>query len=297
MSGGTIYGDWGSTRLRLWRGGLEGERLSGPGIVGLTEPAAQVLAKAIAPWLAHRPQRIILCGMAGARGGLHEAPYAECPADTAAWGRRTVETVCAGVPVLIAAGLACRDENGRSDVMRGEETQVFGVLRLRPELARGACSIVHPGTHGKWIRLDEGRIGSFRTFPTGEMFALLQRSSLAGKPDSAGSGSEDEGFEEGVALARSDTGLLGSLFHTRAGQVRDGRGGTWAAGYLSGLLLGNEVAEMRRVGQLPERTLLIGEPALVARYARALDRFGVAVETAEGDDCVLAGLEMLDADG
>jgi 2-dehydro-3-deoxygalactonokinase len=201
------------------------------------------------------------------------------------------------VPVRIAAGLACRDDRGRADVMRGEETQVFGALRRRPELARGACSIVHPGTHGKWIRLENGRIQDFRTFPTGELFALLQRSSMAGKVDSPGTGSEEEGFDDGVTLALADPGLLGSLFHARAGQVREDRSGAWARGYVSGLLLGTEAAEQRRASQLPAHAVVIGDPALVDRYVRTLGRFGVAVDTADGDDCVLAGLEMIDADG
>src|SRR5687768_3299565 len=134
----SVYGDWGSTHLRLWRAqaGKIVDQRRGPGIVGLERPAADVLREAVAPWRLDSGERIILCGMAGARGGLHEVAYVACPADTFAWRKEASDLTLGSNPLRIAAGLACR-EDGRPDVMRGEETQVFGALRLRPDLASG----------------------------------------------------------------------------------------------------------------------------------------------------------------
>src|SRR5690606_28075724 len=59
-----VIGDWGGTRLRLWRlsGGEVTGRREGPGVLAVSDHA-EVLAKALGDW---RAKRIVLCGMAGA---------------------------------------------------------------------------------------------------------------------------------------------------------------------------------------------------------------------------------------
>ena len=299
MSNWRIWGDWGTTRLRLWRveDGKPVDFREGAGIGQLVDTPEDTLRQALAPWLTGAaPGRIVLCGMVGARNGLHEAGYADCPADAASWRRSAAITALDGISLRIGAGVACRGADGRPDVMRGEETQLFGAIRRDPALARGSHVAVMPGTHSKWVAFEEGRIASFRTFLTGELFALLQGSSLL----SAGrEGTADEigdGFGHGLARAQADGGVLGGAFETRAAQLRDGHSAAWAADFLSGLLLGCELAEMRRLGGLPAAVTVIGGAALVQRYARALAAFHVSATLLDGDECALAGLELLDAD-
>lgn len=295
MSGWRILGDWGSSRLRLWRvrdGAVE-DRLTGPGIVNLACAPSAALREAIAPWLGpEAPERITLSGMAGARGGLHEAPYAGCPLTVAAWKEAGVRLNLDGIAVRIAAGCA----DGCEDVMRGEETQLFGALRLRPELGRASQVVVLPGTHCKWVWLEEGAIRSFRTFPTGELFALLQSSSLLSAGGDAASADDGAGFAEGIAQAQRSPGVLGKLFTARAAQLRRGRSQTWAKAYLSGLLIAGEVAEMRAAGPLPQRVVVIGDAALASRYETVLAASGIAGEVLDGETCALAGLRLLDHD-
>lgn len=293
MSGARILGDWGSTRLRLWllRGGTVVDRRDGPGIVGLAQAPADALLAAIAPWRAQeRIERITLCGMAGARGGLHEAPYAECPVTPADWRRAAVRFTFDRIPIRIAAGCA----DAATDVMRGEETQAFGAFALRPELAEGDEWLILPGTHSKWLSARDGTILSLRTFFTGELFALLQGSSLL----AAGAGADDGegGFRAGVARAGDSPGLLGTLFAARAAQLRQGRSPSWAQEFLSGLLIGTEVAEMRAAATLPRAVTLIGDVALTERYRQALEGFGIVCAVLDGEACALAGLGLLDAD-
>lgn len=298
MSDYAIYGDWGTTRLRLWRieHGAVAQSREGPGIGQLDASPGEVLRAAIAPWTAIRPpERIVLCGMVGARNGLHEVAYADCPVDALAWRKTATELTFDGVPLRIMAGVACRDAD-RPDVMRGEETQVFGAIRLDPVLGEGRHVAVLPGTHSKWVMLEDGRIASFRTFLTGELYTLLQGSSLLATGSATGAGSADEAFAAGLARADQDGGPLGSLFEARAAQLRDGRGADWARGFISGLLLGSELAEMRRHAPLPTRVTVIGGADLAARYAQALAHFGVEADLLNGDACALAGLELSDAD-
>jgi 2-dehydro-3-deoxygalactonokinase len=296
---GTILGDWGSSRLRLWRlnDGKLCDRREGPGIVGLPQSPAVVLANLLAPWLEQGDvQQIILCGMVGARGGLNEVGYVDCPATLGNWCSGAAALAFNGIPLRIAAGLASRSEAGVPDVMRGEETQVFGAIALRPELGQGRQRVVLPGTHSKWIDLEDGQITGFRTFLTGELFGLLTRSSLLAAGASEVPGDEAAGFADGIARAQGAAGMLGSLFEARAAQLRDGRSVSWARGYLSGLVIGTEMAEMLAAEPNVGELTIIGDPELTARYGMALDAYGGTVFRSDGDDCVIAGLRLLDAD-
>ncbi|MEJ5979253.1 2-dehydro-3-deoxygalactonokinase [Novosphingobium sp. PS1R-30] len=299
MTAWQIHGDWGTTRMRLWlvEDGVVRERCEGPGIGQLTVSPAEALRHAIAPWRRETPPaRIVLCGMAGARSGLREAPYVSCPADEAAWRRSALAADLDGIPVVIGAGLASEDEFARPDVMRGEEAQVFGAIALNPELGTGTHFMVLPGTHSKWVMVEHGRVVWFRTFLTGELFDLLSRSSLLAAGGEPSARDFEPGFEAGLARSSAGPALIGQLFEARAAQLREGRSGAWASGFLSGLLIGNEIAEMRGSAPLPRKMTVVGGAGLGERYVRALARFDSHAITMAGDACALAGLELLDAD-
>jgi 2-dehydro-3-deoxygalactonokinase len=239
-----------------------------------------------------------LCGMAGARGALHEAGYVVCPAGVDDWKNGAAQAMFGAGTLRIAAGLACRSSTGRADVLRGEETQMFGAIALNPALGQGRHHVILPGTHSKWIELEDSRITGFRTFLTGELFALLQRSSLLAAPRMrvAAAQSESAGFAAGIARAQGGSGILGNLFEARAAQLLDGRSPEWAEGFISGLVIGSEVSEMLRTNPPPGAVTIIGDPQLAARYEAALDACGRTSQCGDGDACVLAGLRLLDAD-
>ncbi|WP_311268556.1 2-dehydro-3-deoxygalactonokinase [Sphingobium sp. WCS2017Hpa-17] len=293
MTGFAVIGDWGTSRLRLFRveEGAIVARRDGPGIGVVGRGAAGAFAETIAPWMADgAPDSITLCGMVGARDGWMEAPYADCPANVDDWRGVAVRFDWQGVPLSIMAGLACEDADGIPDVMRGEETQIFGALVRDPSLAVGRHLIVLPGTHNKWSLVEDGRIVAFRTMPTGELFALLRdRSTLGPKVEMADTAEEAVGFAEGLARA-GDAKLLQSLFAARTMRLRSGRSADWALGYLSGLLIGCEIAEIMTTLSGADGAVLIGDKRLSARYAQALDARGIASRALDGDGCALAGL-------
>ena len=228
--------------------------------------------------------------MAGARNGLHEAAYAECPASAEDWRDTAARLHLEGIAVTIAAG--CADGH---DIMRGEETQVFGALRQEPAIAKGRQMFVLPGTHSKWVSTRDGRITGLRSFMTGELYSLLRRSSLFAVSDDGSDTDDRAGFDAGLDLARQSSGVLGDLFQARVAQLRAKRSADWARGLLSGLLIGGEVAEMKTADILPAHVTIIGESALALRYVEALAAFGITAIMRQADTCVLAGLELLDA--
>jgi len=259
------------------------ERREGPGIAEAGDPA-KALAEVVDDWNA---KRIVLCGMAGARNGFHEAPYVSCPAGAADWRSRVAVCDWRETAVAIAPGFITSDD--RFDVMRGEETQIFGAMVQNPRLATGRQCVVLPGTHSKWVRLSEGRIESFRTFMTGELFDLLQRSSLFAAGGADAEADQKSGFEHGLDREGPVSSLL---FEARSGQLVGGKSAGWASGFVSGVLIGAEVAAME-----PEKNVtILAEPALAARYSRALGRRGLLPACLDAEECTIAGLRLLDAD-
>ncbi|MCJ2182786.1 2-dehydro-3-deoxygalactonokinase [Novosphingobium sp. 1949] len=288
MSGARVLGDWGTTNLRLYRveGGVVTARQDGPG--ALCAVPAQVLAERLAVWQAQGPiDDVVLCGMAGARGALVDAGYVACPADRDAWLARPSRTRVGGLDVTVLAGVCAHAEGGVPDVMRGEEAQIFGAMALEGDLAVGRHLIVLPGTHCKWVEVNDGVLQGFRTYPTGELFALLTSQSTLLGPDTPGEGVFEEGFARG--LSRSGEALSGALFEARAARLLDARSREWSRGYISGLLIGTEVAAE---AGLSASVVLIGDKGIVDLYETALTRATAMVRRIDGEAAALAGLAL-----
>ena len=169
--------DWGTSSLRGARldaaGAVVEERSFGRGI--LTVPAGGFSAlfdELFGDWLNAPDALALIAGMAGSRQGWVEAPYCACPAGLDEVAAR-LAWIEAG-RIALVPGLSC-ERAGVPDVMRGEETQVFGALRL---LGVDRGTLVLPGTHSKWVRVEAGRIVEFATLMTGEFYALLRRHSI-----------------------------------------------------------------------------------------------------------------------
>lgn len=275
--------DWGSSNLRVFRmgeGGVVLERRADPRGATVLAPGAfaDVLTEVAADWLAE-DLPVVVCGMAGGRGRWLEAPYAPCPAGIADVANYAVRPVDAP-EVRILPGVAVWRDSRLADVMRGEETQLFG-------LDGGFDRVVAPGTHSKWAWLDGGRITDFSTAMTGEMFAALS----AGPSFQGGTpGTNMESFEAGVARGLEDGPLGEALFSARVGMLAGRLPTEGLQDYLSGVLIGAEIAGEMRDGS-PGRVAILGAPALAERYQTALAMAGVEdVVVADADAATATGL-------
>ena len=295
-----VLGDWGTSRLRLFL--LENDVVTdtreGPGIGVLTGTVAATLTTTIAPWLdADQPLEVLLSGMVGSRNGLLEVPYATAPVDISTWGQAAARTQLHGMNITIATGLRTGEQDGAADVMRGEETQIFGAMQIDASLATGSHLLVLPGTHCKWVFVDGGRIARFRTALTGEVYALLREHSTllrAGRLDGDVAADTAEGFDAGMKRSMHLTeGLLAALFETRTAQLLDQRSRAWGSGFLSALLIGYEVAALSPTYSAAAGVSIIGDQALAAAYARVFENRGTKARLMNGTDCAIAGLRRL----
>ncbi len=281
--------DWGTTQLRAWALAAGGEVLHraasarGMGSLAVDQFEAALL-ELIDGWLtADRVTEVVACGMVGARQGWREAPYAEVPCAPQAIARVIRPEVSdARMRVSIIPGLCQRSP---ADVMRGEETQIAGLLAEWPDYHGVVCL---PGTHSKWAEVRGGQVLGFQTFMTGELFALLSGQSVLRHGMQGDQLLDLPAFDAGLRAA-SERPLLGALFGLRAESLLEGLAPAAARSRLSGLLIGQELAG------LPERwqglpVCVIGDGEAAERYRHALATLSIAAQTLGAEQVTLAGL-------
>lgn len=284
-----IAADWGTSNLRAWAMDAGGRVLaaaaSARGMGGLAregfEPA---LLELVGGWIGPGRTEVVICGMAGARQGWAEASYAPVPCAplTAA---RAVRAPAADprLSVRILPGLSQRRP---ADVMRGEETQIAGALAAEPDFD-GVMLL--PGTHTKWAHVTGGEVVSFRTFMTGELFALLAERSVL-RHSVGAEGWDEAAFAEALedGLAKPEA-VAARLFSLRAEALLEGLAPEVARARLSGLLLGLELAAAKP-WWLGRRVLATGSAAQTRAYGAALARMGGGAERREAEAATLDGL-------
>ena len=279
---GFIAVDWGTTNRRAYL--IEGGRCvdefeDGQGILSVGDGEFEAAVEQVRGRLGQRP--MLLAGMIGSNRGWIEAPYAHCPAGAEELARGLVWSPDRNSAIVPGVAFSA----GRADVMRGEEVQVLGAV-ASGEIPHD-CLVCHPGTHNKWIVVRGGRIESFRTVMTGELFNLLKDRSILS--DLLQQDAEPgEPFAAGVRSGLSGAGLNSELFGARARFLLGGLERVDAASFISGLLIGEDV----RIG-LADRpdlpVVVMGRPELTELYSAALGLAGVNSEQQDGEQAFIAG--------
>lgn len=299
---GLIALDWGTSALRAFRMDAHGSVLetrhrpwgimtlpaAAPGMPD-TQPGTafeRALQDTCGDWLAAAPGvPLLACGMVGSAQGWREAKYLPTPTSLNELARGlTLVARRDGPPLHIVPGLL--QKGPLPNVMRGEETQVLGVLAGLPDraLADDASVLIGlPGTHSKWVIARRDSIERFHTFMTGEVFAALRGHTILGKTMQPAAAPDDAAFARGLEVARSSDaalGLLSHIFSTRTLGLTGALAPTAQADYLSGLLIGHEVASLIHAqpqgSATPQALVLCGEPDLCRRYTIALQTYGLA---------------------
>jgi 2-dehydro-3-deoxygalactonokinase len=284
---GFIAVDWGTTNRRAYRidgsGKCAGEFEDGTGALSVPEGGFPRAIAEIRKHLGDDP--MLLAGMVGSNRGWVEAPYVPCPTGLEDLAQRLVWP---GEREAIVPGVSYAGDD-RADVMRGEEVQLLGAV------AAGSVDptalVCHPGTHNKWSLLRRGRIESFRTVMTGELFNLLKEHSILADLLSTEVALNDA-FRNGVRQGLDDAALPAELFAVRARVLLGQAQKTDAASYTSGLLIGTDV----RIGlsnPTAAQIVVMGRPELTKLYAAALAEANRETIELDGERCFLAGASRI----
>jgi 2-dehydro-3-deoxygalactonokinase len=233
--------------------------------------------------------------MVGSSFGWAQAPYVTCPARP-----EQVAAACVALrdrAVHIVPGLSCRNRLDAPDVLRGEETQMLGAMALDPALARGRHLLCLPGTPTKWAVLDDGAVREFLTGVAGELFAVVRDHSVLVKDSSVQPVHDAKTFERALAHVReSHPGtLIHQMFECRSRRLNGELAPEAAESYLSGLLIGSDVAGALALltGLESQPVRIIGSPDLTRLYGDALAAHARKCVTMDGDAAAVTGLARL----
>ncbi|WP_435946455.1 2-dehydro-3-deoxygalactonokinase [Dryocola sp. BD586] len=279
MSGSYIAIDWGSTHLRAWlyRDGQCVDSLQLPyGVSRLVgQTARETFDKYIEPWRVREAMPVVMAGMIGSDAGWRPVPYLACPASLHELSARLYEVA---PQVWIVPGLKTA-----RNVMRGEETQLLGAMRLAP----AACYVL-PGTHSKCVRVTDGAVSAFSTAMTGELHHVLLNHSLIGKglPEQR---DDSVAFQAGLQRGLDSPAFVNKLFEARASRVLGELAPESVSDWLSGLLIGAEVAAIESV----KSVTLVGGEALCRRYRQAFEKAGISAEEIAGDAAFQQGIRSI----
>lgn len=284
--------DWGTTNSRFWLCDADGHVLDARHAQGVKPLAADgrfaaVFDATTTGWPDAVPA--VLCGTIGANIGWRQVGYRECPAPLTDGARGALRFVHGAREVAILAGVTGRNMLDEPDLMRGEETQLAGVIAL----GEGDGLYVLPGTHNKWVLVEHGAITAFHTTMSGELYGAIAGHTILLVPG-AGEAGLGAMFDHGArqALNHADAAFATLLFSVRTRQVMGLMAEADAAACLSGLVIGADVAGARALLAQAGAVTIIGGSALAASYARALDLAGFAARSISGDSAVLTGLTL-----
>lgn len=243
---------------------------------------------------------VVVSGMASSSIGMLELPYADLPLSLAGEGLVTER---------IARGEHCRHEvlliSGLSkpgDVMRGEEVQCIGWWQLQDQPVANGILIL-PGTHSKHVKVRNGQIVDFHTYLTGELFEIITRESILKNTietlpevwDSA----QRAAFAAGVQPAGRQN-ILNSLFSIRALHLQGDMPGHEAGYFLSGLLIGQELRDLRIGEDCP--VILCAPPKFAPLYEYGMQLLSLKERMllfppSKVEDLVVAGQRSVLANG
>lgn len=274
--------DWGTTHLRAYlceiatSGDINLIAVEkGLGVSKQTSSFESTLFDCIDPWLKlYGKLPIYLCGQIGSSIGWHEAPYLPCPINPYKIKYDFLSFTARGFKVSIVPGISCCLNNDEFDVMRGEELQILGWLKLNPNHLKGRYLLCLPGTHTKWVLLVDSEIQLFKTAMTGELFDLLTTQSILIQKN--GSNFNQDAFLSGAnKTINSEQGAFShSLFSVRSKQLFSQLSEHAACSYLSGFLIGCDIRAAMNASQWNMESFdsieIIGAPHLSDCFSKVL---------------------------
>ena len=287
--------DWGSSSLRgaliAPDGTVLEERSFARGILTVNQGGFPAVFEAcFGDWVL--PDTLcLIAGMAGSQQGWLEAPYCPCPASFEDIAGQLAWVDHKGASgIAIVPGLSIKHD-GVPDVMRGEEIQIFGALQLLGMTEAPKVTVVLPGTHSKWVTVNNNRVTDFSSWMTGEFYALLRQHSILARTLPVQEPELDAAaFDQGVSHAMRSNGLLHTAFSVRTLSLFKRMGADSLPSYLSGLVIGEELKSQKL--QRGEQVVVMGAEALTARYEQALAHIGVSVLRA-GSSATWCGLRAI----
>nr|WP_297349944.1 2-dehydro-3-deoxygalactonokinase [uncultured Glaciecola sp.] len=297
--------DWGTSRLRAFLCNVKTDgslklvtRSAGLGVSKSALSFEETLMECISPWeFEYGKLPVLMAGQIGSSIGWKETPYLASPISPQELAKSCVNFQCNGYDINVIPGLSCKLENNNYDCMRGEELQILGWLQLAEHNQIGQHLVCLPGTHTKWVLVEDGKIKLFKTALTGELFDLIANHSVLIQEKATVF--NQEAFNSGAVFTlNSETGsLIHGLFSVRSRQLFGQLNADEATSYLSGLLIGSDVRAAMNATEWSltkmDKVSVIGAPHLSSCFASVLNSQLIATEICQVTTTTLLGFNSV----
>ena len=281
--------DWGTSFFRAYL--IENDQVldsihTKDGIKFLEKASFEkTLIKLIEPWLENNYKiEVLASGMVGSKQGWVEAPYQSTPCNL-----HNVDFISPSVKdkrfsLKIFSGIS---QSNKPDVMRGEETQIAGFLHDNPNFNGSICL---PGTHSKWVQIENGHIINFKTFMTGELFEIISKNSVLIHSVTSNKIKKNELIMAVDEIFKKPEIFGNALFQLRADDLINSRGSEIYKSKLSGYLLGLELLGSLEFWEKKD-IVLIGNADLIELYEYILQSKVNSIKKFLSKDMILKGLK------
>lgn len=297
--------DWGTSHLRAFlcknlpNNTLEiVDRAHSFGVNKVENSFEDTLIECVSPWVdKYGKPPIYMTGQIGSSIGWIETPYIPCPISPEELASSCVKFNAQGYAITIIPGVSCQLSNDNYDVMRSEELQVLGWFAQDSKHIKGQHLICLPGTHTKWVLVNNGKIELFKTAMTGELYDLLTNHSILIQEKS--SEFDDEAFDKGANFTlKSELGsFTHGLFSVRSKQLFEELSAKQANSYLSGLLVGSDVRAAVNAEEWNIKALgsisIIGPKHLSQCFATVLNAHDINTKQFKVVDITLLGFNSV----
>ncbi|MBE6584414.1 MAG: hypothetical protein E7649_05495 [Ruminococcaceae bacterium] len=235
-------------------------------------------------------ERIIASGMITSENGLCDLPHITLPAGLSELNSAMHHTVFEDISSIgwsFVRGVKSVGETiEKSDIIRGEETELMGIL----DSSASDALYILPGSHSKHMSIDKsGRITEFKTMMSGELFAAVIENTILKNSTGFDHATIEREYllrgygycaEHGINEALFKTRILRNVFFATAEQCYS---------FLLGVVLCDEV---REIIKHPATTVVIGgQKQMREALAIMLESSGKSV-TVPSDEKVSAAVAL-----
>jgi 2-dehydro-3-deoxygalactonokinase len=294
-SNNVIFIDWGTTNVRAFlfdyknRKVLD-QRQSDKGIKFVPKDGyPEVFNELVRDWLS-RARYTLMAGMVGSMNGWEEAQYVPLPASPLKVSEH-IHRLTSMDDVYIVGGLSCHRADNTYDVIRGEEVQIIGLMA---KLSGGKQLVCLPGTHSKWLEIDENSsIDSFTTVMSGDFFSAICAKTIMAMMLEKEQLFSPKDFLRGIEISARPGGIMSHMFTVRGAALFQQIDPQHIESMISGIIIGSEIYSMKEVYDTKSLIHVIGSDRLIEKYSLAFDELQMPHRIHSSSEMTLAGMEYL----
>ncbi len=290
-----VFIDWGTTNVRAFlirdeSGEVIARRNSDKGIKFVPEGGYPAVYHDLTADWQDSSFFTLMAGMVGSANGWEEAPYVFLPASPDTVGKH-IYKMSSVEDVYIVGGLCCRGKNDTYDVIRGEEVQIIGLIS---KLKQGKHLVCLPGTHSKWLEINEHNIiDSFTTVMSGDFFSAICTGTIMAMMLESPQKFSKVDFQKGIEISGGPGGIMAHMFKVRGALLFEQIKAQHVESMISGIIIGSEIHNMKELYNTKAFVHVIGSDVLGEKYSLALDILGIEHQIYAGEELSLAGMKVL----